>query len=175
MQFAYRINSTRLGSSQDNQFVYLEARKYFSLSRIIPRHLIGLWGIAQINVQGRLPYFDLPASGYDMRNRIGKGYVSGRFRGDDWITLETEWRFPITRNGLVGGVLFASATSTSRPETALPGYTTPGLKLLETVRPAGGFGIRLQLNKSGRMNVTMDMAFGQEGSKGFYFAVGETF
>lgn len=175
LQLAYRINRKALGSEQNGQTLYLEMRKYFSLSGPSPKHLIGLWGIGQFNLQGRLPYLDLPASGYDMRNRIGKGYVAGRFRGEDWITLETEYRFPITRNGLLGGVLFANATTMSRPEITVLGETTARLKLFEAIRPAGGFGARIQLNKSGRLNVTMDMAFGQEGSKGFYFSVGETF
>lgn len=175
LQLSYRFNNAHMGSSQNSQTLLIEARDFISMSSLIPRHVIALWGIAQFTTSGQLPYLDLPAHGYDMRNRIGKGYVAGRFRGTDWITLEAEYRFPITKNGLFGGVIFGNATSTSRPSITALGETTDKLKLFESIRPAGGFGCRIQLNKSGRLNVTMDMAFGQQGSKGFYFAVGETF
>lgn len=175
LQLSYRFNNEFMGSTQNSQTLFVEAREYISISALVPRHLIALWGLAQFTTSGQLPYLDLPAHGYDMRNRVGKGYVAGRFRGTNWITLEAEYRFPITKNGLLGGVIFGNATSTSRPQMTTFGETTEGLKLFESVRPAGGFGSRIQLNKSGRLNVTMDMAFGQQGSKGFYFAVGETF
>lgn len=177
LQLAYRINPTWLGSASNSQTLYLEARKYVPIPGKIksPKHLIGFWGIAYLTTQGQLPYLDLPASSYDMRGRIGRGYVAGRFRGPDWVTVESEYRFPITRNGLIGGVLFASATSTSRPGYSIDGVTSDRLKLFDAIRPAGGFGGRVQLDKSGRLNVALDMAFGQEGSKGFYFNIGETF
>jgi len=124
---------------------------------------------------GEIPYLHLPASAYDMRNRIGRGYVAGRFRGPGWVTAETEYRFPLTKNGLLGGVLFASATTTSRDAIVVGTESLPKLNLFEALRPAGGFGARLMLNRTGRLNLTVDMAFGQNGAKGFYFAVGETF
>lgn len=175
LQFAYRFNSDILGSTHNSQTIYVEAREFISMSAIIPRHLVALWGVAQLTTHGELPYLDLPAHGYDMRNRIGKGYVQGRFRGRDWVALEAEYRFPITRNGLLGAVLFGNATSTSRPRMTIAGETIERLGLFDYIRPAGGVGARINLNKSGRLNVTMDMAFGQQGSKGFYFSVGETF
>jgi hypothetical protein len=49
------------------------------------------------------------------------------------------------------------------------------LKLFEATKPAAGFGARIMLNRTGRLNLAMDMAFGDNGAKGFYFAVGETF
>jgi hypothetical protein len=139
--------------------------------------VLGFWGIGQFVTAGKVPYLDLPASGYDMRNRIGRGYVAGRFRGPSWVTLESEYRFPITKNGLFGGVLFANVTSTSRDALVYaPGnINEPGLGLFESAKYAAGFGARIMLNRTGRLNIAMDMAFGQNGSKGFYFAVGETF
>jgi hypothetical protein len=177
LQLAYRFNTTWLGSADNSQTLYLEARKYLPIPGRIrnPKHLIGIWGIAYATVQGNLPYLDLPASSYDMRGRIGRGYVAGRFRGPDWVTVEAEYRFPITRNGLIGGVVFGSATTTSRQGYTYAGTTFERLKLFEAIRPACGFGGRVQLDKSGRLNVAVDMAWGQDGSKGFYFNIGETF
>jgi len=175
LQFCYRVNPTILGSSQNSQQLYLEGRYYKRLSNEKPRHLIGFWGIANIVTSGHVPYMHLPANAYDMRNRIGRGYVAGRFRGPAWVTAETEYRFPITHNGLLGGVLFASATTTSRESTTIGTQVIPKLNLFEAIRPAGGLGARVMLNRTGRLNLAMDMAFGQHGAKGFYFAVGETF
>jgi len=177
LQFTYRANPTFLGSEKNSQQLYLEARVYKSFSKTRPRHLIGFWAISHLSVKGSLPYLDLPASSYDMRNRIGRGYVAGRFRGPSWVTLETEYRFPLTANGLLGGVVFANATSTSREAIVNPslGIDEPRLALFDAIRPAAGFGARVMLNRSGRLNLAVDMAFGQNGSKGFYFVVGETF
>lgn len=175
LQFSYRTNPTFLGSAKNSNQLYLEARLYKSLSEERPRHLISFWGIGQFITSGEVPYLHLPANAYDMRNRIGRGYVAGRFRGPGWITAETEYRFPITKNGLIGGVVFASATSTSREAITIGAESLPRLRLIEAIRPAAGFGGRVLLNRTGRLNLTMDMAFGQKGAKGFYFAVGETF
>lgn len=175
LQLGFRLNSRFLGAANDAQQLYVETRLYKALSKKMPRHLLGFWGIGHFETRGALPYLDLPASAYDMRNRIGRGYVAGRFRGPAWVTAEGEYRFPLMRSGLLGGVLFSSITTTSRDELQIGTELVPKLGLFEAIRPAGGFGLRLMLNRTGRLNLTADMAFGQHGAKGFYFAVGETF
>jgi hypothetical protein len=174
-QLGYRVNARFLGGNNDAQQLYVESRIYRAVSKKFPRHLIGFWGIGHFRTNGSLPYLDLPASSYDMRNRIGRGYVAGRFRGPGWVTAETEYRFPLMRSGLLGGVLFTSITTTSRDQMVVGTETIPRLNIFEAVRPAGGFGLRLMLDRTGRLNLAADMAFGENGSKGFYFAVGETF
>ena len=88
---------------------------------------------------------------------------------------EAEWRFPLTKNGLLGGVVFGNATTVSREEITIGEETVEKLNLFEAVRPAGGFGLRVLLNRTGRLNLGLDMAWGDNGAKGFYFVVGETF
>lgn len=175
LQLAFRTNPKILGSAKDSKQLYMEARVFKSLSKKRARHVLGFWGIANIVTSGDVPYLHLPANAYDMRNRIGRGYIAGRFRGPGWVTAETEYRFPITKNGLLGGVLFTSITTTSRDAMTIGDESMAKLNLFEAMRPAGGLGARLMLNRTGRLNLTMDMAFGQNGAKGFYLAVGETF
>jgi hypothetical protein len=76
---------------------------------------------------------------------------------------------------LFGGVLFASATTTSRDAIVVGEESYPKLRLFEATQPAAGLGARVMLNRTGRLNLALDMAFGAHGAKGFYFAVGETF
>lgn len=175
LQAAFRTNPKFLGSEKSSKQLYLEARVFKSLSKERPRHVIGFWGIAHLVTSGEVPYLHLPANAYDMRNRIGRGYVAGRFRGPAWVTAETEYRVPLTKNGLLGAVVFASITSTSRDAITIGDEKVAKLNLFEAIRPAGGVGARLMLNRTGRLNLTVDMAFGQNGAKGFYLAVGETF
>ena len=172
---SYRLNPKFLGNENDYQQIYLEARYFKPLSILRSRHILGFWGIGQFNFDGHAPYMHLPSSANDTRNRIGRGYVAGRFRGPSWVTGEAEWRFPLTKNGLLGGVVFGNATTVSREEITIGEETVEKLNLFEAVRPAGGFGLRVLLNRTGRLNLGLDMAWGDNGAKGFYFVVGETF
>jgi hypothetical protein len=68
----------------------------------------------------------------------GRGYVEGRFRGNDMLYLESEYRFGITRNGLIGGVLFVNGQSFSA-------YNSSTFK---RVAPGYGTGLRLKVNNT---------------------------
>lgn len=175
LQFSYRVGTENMGSDQNSQQLYVESRYYKPLDKSRPRHQIGFWGIGHFVTKGNLPYLQLPANASDMRNRIGRGYVAGRFRGTQWVTLDSEYRFPISSNGLFGGVLFFGGTTLSRPAVNLGTEVIPKLALFDAIRLAGGFGARMMLNRLGRLNLGLDFAFGEHGSRGFYFAVGETF
>ena len=170
---SYRLNPKFMGSETNYQMIYTEGRVFKPLSKTNPRHLLALWGIAQFTVSGDAPYLHLPSSGNDMRNRIGRGYVGGRFRGNSWVTAEAEYRYPISKSGLLSGVVFGNATTTSRDEITIGTEVIDKLHLFEAIRPAGGAGLRLLLERAGRLNLGMDFAFGQNGYKGLYFVVGE--
>ncbi len=171
---AFRAYPTALGSSQDSTLVHAEARTYLSLSDDVPRNVLAFWLIAQGVTSGRQPYLALPAITWDFGIRSGRGYIQGRFRGDAEVYGEAEWRFRITGNGLLGGVVFANASTFSRPAVDVAGYTAGREALFTAVRPAGGFGLRFMMNREARNNVTLDFAFGQD-SMGIYFGAGEAF
>jgi len=158
----YRYNTTMLGSNNNWQEVQVEARKYFKLSA---RKVLAFWSWNEFTFDGKAPYFDLPSNGWDTYANTGRGYIQGRFRGPDMVYGETELRFGITRNGLLGGVVFVNATSVSN---------WPDAKFTEAF-PGEGIGLRVKFNKYSDVNVCIDYAIGIEGSRGFFFNLGEVF
>jgi hypothetical protein len=125
-----------------------------------------------------MPYLALPAIGWDSKNRSGRGYLQGRWRGTQELYGEAEWRFRITNDGLLGGVIFASASSFASPAYSASGpgwsFASDKVGLLQFVRPAGGVGLRFLLNRDSRSNVTLDIAVGEQ-SFGVWFNAGEYF
>ena len=163
----YRINPTFLGSSQNSSTLWLEFRTYLGLSKKTPRHLIGFWAFGDFLMSGKMPYLTMPNLGEDQRARSGRGYTNGRFRGESIVYGEVEYRFPIWPcSKIVGGVLFANATTTSN--------VARDVKLFQYIQPAVGFGIRVMVNKYFRTNINLDFAIGAK-SSGFYFSGQETF
>jgi hypothetical protein len=116
-------------------------------------------------VAGNPPYLDLPATASDTYGNTGRGYEQNRFSGKNMIDIETELRFVISRNGLVGGVVFANAESFSEPVN----------NRFEVLSPAVGFGLRIKLNKFSATNVCFDYGIGTRDSHGFAGNLGEVF
>ena len=163
----YRINQTWLGSDQNSSTLWAEFRTYIGLSKKTPRHLIAFWVFGDFQITGKRPYLTLMALGEDQRSRSGRGYIGGRFRGEDYIYGEVEYRFPISQcSKIIGGVIFINANTASNRES--------NVHLFESIRPAVGFGFRFMVNKYARLNINLDFGFGFE-SQGFYFSGTETF
>jgi hypothetical protein len=177
LQLSWRMNREWLGSARSSDLVYAEARAYVGLPGPARRHLLAFWSFAEIVAAGRVPYLTLPSLGNDTRGRSGRGYTVGRWRGTGLVYGEAEWRFPLTRDGLVGGVAFLNATTAARPGGDDPalGLDVPAAGLFESVKLGGGAGLRLTLDRRARMNLAVDYAVGAGGSNGFYLAVGEAF
>jgi Omp85 superfamily domain len=171
---SYQWNPTWFGSSKDSSLISAELRAYLSLSAAVPRNVLAFWVMAQGQVSGALPYLALPSIGWDQKNRTGRGWVQGRFRGTAEVYAEAEWRFRITDNGLLGGVVFANLSTFTRPAVNLMGYTEPGESLFEHPRVAGGVGLRIMQNRQSRTNITLDLTVAQK-TIGFYFGAGEAF
>jgi Omp85 superfamily domain len=171
---AYQWTPEFLGSTQSASLLSGEYRTYIGLSSAVPRNVLAFWVLAQTTVSGRLPYLALPAIGWDARNRTGRGYVQGRFRGSAEVYAEVEWRFRITTNGLLGGVVFANFETFSRPPVNYAGYTDPGESLFSYLRPSGGVGLRIMMNRQSRTNITVDLTVASK-TVGFYLGAGEAF
>ncbi|WP_336514552.1 BamA/TamA family outer membrane protein [Pollutibacter soli] len=156
-----------LGNKKNASFLSAEWRSFHPLSKRNPRHQIAFWALGDFSHSGHYPYLILPATAYDQRSRSARGYTQGRFRGNNLVYGETEYRFPLSScGGILGGVLFANATSAS-----FPGQSP---KLFESIKPGYGFGLRVMVDKMTRTNLAIDVGFGQK-SFGFYLAASETF
>jgi hypothetical protein len=156
-----------IGNDRNSNLYQVEWRSYHGLSKRNPTHLIAFWFMGNFAEEGTLPYMILPATAYDQTGRSARGYTQGRFRGNQMVYGEVEYRFPISRcGGLLGGVLFANATSANNPALSLD--------LFESIKPACGFGLRVKMDKYSKTNLAVDVAFGHQ-SSGFYLAVSETF
>ena len=162
----FRLNQTWLGSSQSSTILYAEFRDYFALQKSRPRHLLAVWLWGTFVTSGHVPYLALPSITWDTYGRSGRGYIQGRFRGTNMVYGEVEYRFPLSENGLFGGVVFANATTANNPIT--------GQDLFFSIAPAGGFGLRIKMNKKDRTNICVDYGIGRSFT-GVYFNIRETF
>ena len=160
----YRDNFTFFGSDSHWQELAFDLRKYFKVSPGRNNNILAFWSILQFT-NGNVPYLDLPATATDTYDNSGRGYPEQRFRGKDELYLEAEFRFGITKNGLLGGVLFSNAET----------FTEYGTGNFAKVAPAIGTGIRVKVNKHSNTNVCLDYAYGIYGSKGLFVNLGEDF
>ena len=161
---------TVLGSDNNWQSIVGDFRKYIKLS---PKgnHILALWSLNWFTFGGKVPYFDLPSTGWDTYSNSGRGYVQGRFRSNNMLYIETEYRFNITKNGLFGGVVFANAQSLSVAQNT----STWSGTTFQSIYPAAGTGIRIKVNKYSKVNFAIDYAVGIGGSHGLYFNLSELF
>lgn len=162
----FRLNPTWLGSTKPSTQMMTEFRKYFGLSQRNPEHVLAFWHLGTYKLTGDLPYLDLPATASDMYNRSGRAYTIGRFRGPSYFYLESEYRFPITKNKFISGVVFTNIQTVSDGED---------MKLFNILVPGAGTGLRIQFNKMTRTNICIDYAFGRYGSRGLFFGLNEVF
>ena len=142
----------------------MDFRKYIKPSSRSD-NLLAFWSYNWFSFGGKAPYFDLPSTGWDTYSNLGREYIQGRLRGANLIYVESEYRFSITRNGLLGGVVFANAQSVTD-------YPT---NRFETILPGAGAGMRIKVNTLSRANFGIDYGLGVEGSHGFFFHLCEVF
>jgi len=160
----FRTSIKDLGSTNEWQSLILDVRKYIRIPKN-SQNVLALWSYDWLILNGRPSYLDLPSTGWDQNSATGRGYIQGRFRGAQMVYFESEYRFGITKNGLLGGVIFGNVESLS---------SIQGTKL-ERIQPAFGPGLRLKLNKVSKTNIAIDYGFGTQNSRGLFIDVGEIF
>ena len=162
----YRFNPVLFKNQDNSNILFAEYRNFIPVSQKNERYILALWAYGQFVTNGKVPYLNLPAIGWDQRSRSGEGYTQGLFRGTNLIYFASEFRFPITCNQMFSGVVFTNFVTTSNPDT--------NTKLFQSVQPAAGLGLRILIDKATRTNLIVDQAWGNS-SKGFYLNAGETF
>lgn len=162
----YRYNPKTKSSIYNSSTLTVDTRYFIPLSKVNKQHVLGFWGYGQFLTSGTLPYLNLPAIGWDQNSRSGKGYIQGLFRGTSLVCIESEYRFPITKNQLLSGTLFANATTASDSEQ--------NLGLFHAIQPAIGVGLRILIDKKTLTNFILNYGLGRD-SKTFYFNDGEGF
>jgi hypothetical protein len=163
-KIVFRSNFTWLGSDKDWTSLLIDLRKYIHLPAN-SSNTLAFWSYNIFTLNSNPPYLNLPYTACDEYANMGRGYVQGRFRGTNLVYLETEYRYKITSNGLVSGVVFLNAQS----------YTGPANNEFQTVLPGWGAGLRIKFNKFSRTNVCIDYGFGINGSHGIFANLGEVF
>jgi len=153
-----------LGGDSTWQQLTIDVRTYRKLTPDGRRRL-AFWFMSDNVLSGTAPYLDLPATGSD--GRSARGYSDGRYRGEHLAYGEMEYRSTLTSNGLLGFVAFLNTTTVDNADA--------GKKLFDDFAPAGGFGLRVLLNKHSRTNLTADYGWGKGGSRGLYLGIQEAF
>jgi len=162
--YQLRENLVGLGSTTAWSSLILDVRKYFRFPAGT-NNVLAFWSYDSITLSGNPPYLDMPSTLWDNNTNAGRGYIQGRYRGSRMVYAETEYRYAITRDGLIGGVIFANVQSFS----AAPGTH------LQSIQPGYGPGLRIKLNKISKTNISLDYGFGTQGSHGLFVNIGELF
>lgn len=153
-----------MGSDANWISMLLEYRTYIRFPATSP-NVLALWSYNWLTLSGTPPYLMLPSTAWDKTFNTGRGYIQGRFRSNNMLDAEAEYRIQLTRNGLFGMVVFTNFESFSEINTWQFGPPAP----------AGGLGIRIKLNKYSRTNIAIDYGWGRQGSHGFFVNLGEAF
>jgi hypothetical protein len=151
-----------LGSHNNWQEMWAEMRVYPHLPKA-SEHVLAFWLYTWFTF-GPAPYLNLPSNGWDTYGRGARGYLQGRIRGTSQIYLESEYRWSLTGNGLLGAVAFVNVTATTDPRSHVFGRADPG----------AGAGLRIKFNKRSNTNLTIDQAWGQN-SQGMFLGMSEVF
>ena len=160
----FRPSFKSWGSDSNWQSVMIDVRSYFRFPEN-SKNVLCFWNLDWLANSGTPPYLLLPSTGWDDQYNSGRGYIQGRFRGKNMVYFESEYRYRISRNGLLGGVAFINLQNFSSDISAQFSSLIPGY----------GVGLRLRLNKHSGANLCVDYGFGRDGSKGLFVNLGEVF
>ncbi|GGK68079.1 BamA/TamA family outer membrane protein [Rufibacter glacialis] len=154
-QFSAVFFGKYLGGEDNFTRYKLDLRKY--MSGLGPG-VLAVQGLFTFTV-GDAPFqFLAPIGGVN----VMRGFLEGRFRDEDAVVGQVDYRFPI--KGRIGGAVFGGAGQVSK---RIPDFA------LDEFHVAGGGGLRYKLNKEG-MVVRGDVAFSNQGMY-LYFSFAEAF
>jgi hypothetical protein len=160
----FRHNTKILGSDNNTQSIYVDLRKYVSVGNSGVKNQFAFWAYYWSTVSSGTPYLNLPSIGNDPYQRSGRGIEQNRYRGQELAYFETEYRRSITRDDLLGFVIFANINSATQPNSRRFSY----------LNPAAGTGLRVKFNKKSDTNICIDYGFSR-GYSNLNLGLGEAF
>ena len=135
----------------------IDMRYYKTLQKI---HVFAFRFLSEIN-SNNPPFFDLAMLGGDTRVR---GYYYGRFRDNNFLTFQTEFRSKIYKR--FGYAIFGGLSEVSKNLSGLN---------FNYVKPNYGVGLRFLIDRREKINLRLDYGIGIDGQDGFYISFGESF
>ena len=148
-------NTEILGATSNYQVITFDLSYYYAIKRNI--FAFNLWTGKQF---GEVPFQELLALGGGKKAR---GIIKGRFRDEQILLLQAEYRFPIYKR--FSGTAFVSSGNVFK--SAQDAFNN-------SWKVNYGVGIRFLLDKKNKTNLRVDIAFGSE-NPAFYFTVNEAF
>ncbi len=160
----YRNNLKEFGSSSNWSSLFLDLRTYIKPSKH-SKNLFAFWSYNQFVLEGTPPFLDLPSTGWDAYTNFARQYRQGRYVGKSLLYLESEFRFVISKNEFFNGAIFLNGHSVSEQST----------NTFKKFIPGGGVGVRLKINRDSNLNLLVSYGIAADGSRGFFFNLGEAF
>jgi outer membrane protein assembly factor BamA len=150
------VNSKIFGSGVEFSRFTLDFRNFYPLFR---GHIISFQLFGDIT-WGDTPFQLLPSMG---GNEILRGYYKGRYRDNNLISAQIEYRFPIYR--WLKGSMFGATGDVSNE---IDDFSFKDLKY------SYGAGLRARVNPA-NIHLRFDVGFTQERKPAFYFTASEAF
>jgi outer membrane protein assembly factor BamA len=146
-----------LGSSFEFTKIDIDARKYFNPWL---KHVIAIQATTSYST-GDVPFYDLAMLGGEDKMR---GYYKGALRDKVLADAQVEYRMPVWN-------IFGITTwvATGRVADHYKNLSFDGLWF------SYGGGIRIRVDSKNNTNLRLDMGFGPNGVRGFYFNFAEAF
>ncbi|WP_281612540.1 BamA/TamA family outer membrane protein [Flammeovirga sp. SubArs3] len=150
-----------LGSDYKFERIYLDARKYFDVSREKEgKTVVAFQGIYN-STYGDVPFREMALMG---GLNMMRGVYEGRYRDNNMIAFQAEvrqhmfWRLGMTAFVATANV-YENSSDFNFSETKL----------------SGGVGVRLLINEEDKASLRADYGIGPDGSSGIYLTFGEAF
>lgn len=156
-ELAVTLYTTALGSGYRYTEYLGDVRRYFTLR---DSSVLAFQGYGLLTV-GTVPWREMARMG---NSTIMRGYFSGRFRDNQYLAAQAEYRKPVHR-----WVTLAFFASAGQVQHSIGRFTPLDTKV------AGGMGLRVLANKAKRIYLRFDYAVSSDKTSGFYFKVGEAF
>jgi len=152
------LNRKGLGSDYNFDIVEADLRGYLQI-RNVHRDVVAFQGYGYFS-SGDVPWNQMGTLGNDM---IMRGYYSGRYRDKNFAAVQAEYRHSF--NKVYGVVVFAGTGEVAKSTNEFS---------LSQLKPNVGGGLRVTLDRKERLNLRLDMGFGQNTSN-IYVSVAEAF